>query len=89
MELKDTITLMQSDDYKERFKGEYFQLKIRYNKLKDFCNRIEAAQFSKSVEEPKHDCPLELLREQQHEMGLYLHTLEIRAVIEKIDLNKI
>ena len=29
MELKDTIALMQSDDYKDRFKAEHFQTKIR------------------------------------------------------------
>ena len=34
MELKDTISLMQSADYKERFKAEYHQLVIRYKKLK-------------------------------------------------------
>ena len=33
MELKDTIDLMTSDDYKDRFKAEYYQTKIRYNKL--------------------------------------------------------
>lgn len=33
MELKDTISLMTSADYKERFIAEYLQLKIRYNKL--------------------------------------------------------
>ena len=26
MELKDTVSLMQSADYKERFKAEYYQL---------------------------------------------------------------
>ena len=34
MELKDTVSLMQSADYKERFKAEYYQLVIRYKKLK-------------------------------------------------------
>lgn len=34
MELKDTATLMVSSDYKERFKAEYYQLKIRLEKLK-------------------------------------------------------
>ena len=29
MELKDTVDLMLSTDYKERFKAEYYQLKIR------------------------------------------------------------
>ena len=33
MELKDTIDLMNSNDYKERFIAEYLQVKIRYNKL--------------------------------------------------------
>ena len=28
MELKDTIKLMDSEDYKERFKAEYYQTKI-------------------------------------------------------------
>lgn len=27
-ELKDTIELMNSSDYKDRFKAEYYQLKI-------------------------------------------------------------
>ena len=29
MELEDTIELMKSSDYKERFKAEYLQTKIR------------------------------------------------------------
>ena len=30
MEFKDTIAMMTSEDYKERFKAEYYQTKIRY-----------------------------------------------------------
>lgn len=95
MELKNTINFMNSKDYKERFIAEYWQTKIRYEKLKTFNAKIEAAQrvrFSDIVEkipEPKHDCPTELLEEQQRAMGQYLHILEVRAVIENIDLNKI
>lgn len=33
MKLKDTIKLMESDDYKDRFKAEYYQVKIRKEKL--------------------------------------------------------
>ena len=33
-ELKDTVSLMCSDDYKERFKAEYAQVAVRYEKLK-------------------------------------------------------
>lgn len=90
MELKNTVALMNSDDYKERFKAEYYQTKIRYEKLKAFNTKIEAAErtrFSKKpIEELMHDCPLDLLCQQQSIMGEYLHTLEIRAVIEGIEL---
>ena len=85
MELKETIEKMTSVDYKERFIAEYQQTKIRYEKLKHFCDVIEASQLTKT-EEPKHDCPLSLLREQQSVMGQYLHILELRAVIENIVL---
>ena len=86
MELKDTVKLMNSSDYKERFVAEYWQTRIRYEKLRKFCNKIDAASFSLNVEEPKHDCSLELLREQQRKMGEYLHILEVRAQIENINL---
>ena len=77
--------MMKSDDYKERFVAEYAQTKIRYEKLKAYCNRIEAAHTTSKIQEPPHDCPFELLREQQHIMGNYLHVLEVRAVIEGIN----
>ena len=86
MELSDTFDLMTSTNYKERFKAEYLQTKIRYEKLKNFCNKIEAASLSENVKEPVHDCPLELLRKQQNLMGQYLGVLELRAVIEGIEL---
>lgn len=92
MQLKDTAEMMQSEDYKERFKAEYYQTKIRYEKLRAFNTKIEAANTTayecavKKVEMPKHDCPDELLREQQRMMEHYLHILEVRAVIEGISL---
>lgn len=91
-ELKDTVGMMNSPDYKERFKAEYHQTKIRYEKLKAFNTKIEAADrvccFGEKpkVEEPKHDCPVDVLTEQQNLMGRYLHILEVRAVIEGIEL---
>ena len=104
-ELRQTIDMMTSDDYKERFKAEYYQTKIRYERLKKFNNKIEAAERmkmygermkmygermklygNKSLSEPPHDCPDDLLREQQSTMGEYLHLLEIRAEIENIEL---
>lgn len=93
MELKDTIEMMNSPDYKERFKAEYHQTKVRYEKLKSFNTKIEAArqmQYSPignyKCPMPSHDCPDELLREQQAVMGNYLHILEVRAEIEGVEL---
>ena len=82
---------MLSADYKERFVAEYRQLKTRYERLKAFNNKIEASERTLhkgalGAEMPKHDCPFELLRDQQRAMGEYLHCLEIRAVIEGIEL---
>lgn len=84
--VEKSYALMSSSDYKDRFLGEYLQLKVRYEKLKSFCNKIEVAEMIGS-EPPKHDCPIELLREQQKYMGLYLSILEKRALIEDIDLD--
>ena len=33
MKLQDTIKMMDNADYNERFKAEYYQLKIRYEGL--------------------------------------------------------
>lgn len=85
MELKETIELMCSENYKERFIAEYHQVKIRYEKLKNFCNKIEVEEML-GKEVTKHDCPLELLREQQKHMGFYLLILEKIALIENIVL---
>ena len=81
MELKDTIELMESADYKERFKAEYYQTKIRYDKLHKMITKYEARTL-----EFEPICPIEILKEQVNFMGRYLHTLEIRAEIEKIEL---
>ena len=91
MEFKDTIEMMMSEDYKERFKAEYYQTKIRYERLKKFNTKIEAARTYNDplkvvLKEPKHDCPYDMLRNQQAIMGEYLHILEVRAAIEGIDL---
>ena len=92
-ELAETAAGMTSPDYKERFRAEYIQTKIRYERLKAFNTKIEAANRTecerpevKKALMPPHDCPDDLLREQQSVMGQYLHILEVRAVIEGVDL---
>ena len=81
-ELKETIDLMCSDDYVERFRAEYYQTKIRYDKLHRMIIKMEAGtcDFTPSSS-------LEIHKEQAKYMGMYLHMLEVRAEIEKIYLD--
>ena len=85
MDLYDTLDNMVSSDYKKRHVAEYMQTKYRYERLKDYCNRIEAAGWT-GKEAETDGSPLALLRQQQAAMGSYLHILEVRAIIEGIDL---
>lgn len=81
MELKDTIELMISDDYKERFKAEYCQLKIRCENLHKTIIKNKAGTLDFEL-----NCSAELLETQLYNMEQYLEILEIRAEIEKIEL---
>lgn len=81
MELKDTIEMMQSEDFKERFKAEYWQTKIRYEKLHKTIIKAEAGTLNFTP-----SCPIDLLVEQKAYMGKYLYCLEVRAEMEGIDL---
>ena len=80
-ELKDTIEMMTSDDYKERFKAEYWQTKIRYQKLHNMLVKHDAGTLAFTP-----TCPIELLRIQKFYMVSYLNKLEVRAEIEGIVL---
>lgn len=80
-ELHDIIGLMCSEDYKDRFKAEYLQLKMRYNKLHNMVVKYEANTL-----DFKPSCNIELLKKQKAAMGNYLYCLEVRAQVEGIDL---
>ena len=81
IDLKDTIELMASENYKDRFKAEYYQLKTRRDKLHAMIVKYAAGSLDF---EPS--CPLELLEEQEEAMDKYIHILEVRAEIEKVEL---
>ena len=83
MELKETVDFMNSKDYKERFKAEYLQTKIRYEKLNNMLIKYEAGTLGF---EPT--CPKEILEDQLYYMNEYLRTLRIRAEIENINLEE-
>lgn len=82
MELKDTASLMTSDDYKDRFKAEYFQTKIRYQKLHQMVIKMDAKTLDFTP-----TCSKAIFLEQKRYMGEYLRMLEIRAEIEGISLS--
>lgn len=82
-ELKDTIEMMTSADYKERFRAEYWQTKIRYNKLHKMLVKYEAGTL-----EFEPECPSYILKAQKRQMGEYLYQLEVRAEIEGVDLEE-
>lgn len=81
MELKDTAPMMESPDYKERFKAEYIQLDIRIKKLTNMLARWRSGSLDF---EPS--CPYHILSAQLHAMMAYANLLEERARIEEVEL---
>lgn len=81
MNLHDTVELMLSADYKERFRAEYHQTKNRYDKLHAMVVKYDAGTL-----DFKPTCSIELLKQQKSAMGQYLYCLEVRAQIEHVDL---
>lgn len=80
MELNETVDMM-SGDYKDRFKAEYYQLKIRYEKLEAML-----VSYKDGTLDFTPSCSYDILAEQWNIMGAYLHILKARADIENIDL---
>lgn len=81
MELKDTVELMNSNDFKERFKAEYYQLKIRIEGLRTMLDKYKNGTLNFTP-----NSPYELLFTQLIYMELYLDKLEERAKLENIKL---
>lgn len=81
MNLTDTVELMNGNDFKDRFRAEYFQLSIRLSKLEKMLCEMKAGTLNFT---PK--CSYELLHEQAVYMEQYKRVLEERAKIEGIDL---
>lgn len=82
MKLKDTVLMMTSEDYKERFKAEYNQLSIRYKKLYEMYKNWDNLNFTPS-------CPKEIYTKQLNAMSSYKDILEERARIEGVVLDAI
>ena len=80
-ELKDTIEMMLSDDYIERFKAEYYQLNIRIKKLANLLSKDDADRDWSPT------CADSVLHTQLAYMRKYRDLLGERAEIEGIKLN--
>lgn len=79
-ELKDTVDGMLSSDYKERFKAEFEQTRIRHYKLSTLISK-----YAQGTLEFKPSCPIDLLDKQLKAMQDYLSCLMKRAKIENIE----
>ena len=80
-ELRDTIVMMNSEDYKERFKAEYYQVVIRYQKLKSMLDKWDNDQL-----EFTPTCPRSTYNMQIAAMTDYIAVLKARAVMEGVEL---
>ena len=81
MELKGTIKSMNSTDYQERFKAEYYQNVIRYQKLKEMLGKWDNGELTFNPV-----CPRSTYEMQIRAMTDYIAGLEARAVMEGIEL---
>ena len=81
MKLKDTVEMMNSNDYKERFKAEYAQVVIRYKKIKNMLDKWDKNELTFTP-----TCPRSTYNIQINAMTDYIAILEARAVMENIIL---
>lgn len=81
MTLEDTVEMMNSADYKERFRAEYCQNVIRFIKLKTMLEKWDKGELNFSP-----TCPRSTYNMQIKAMADYIAVLEARAVMEGVDL---
>ena len=81
MELKDTVELMTSKDYKKRFVAEYQQTVIRYKGLKAMLEKWDNDELSFDP-----TCPRSTYNMQIRAMADYIAVLEARAIMEGVIL---
>lgn len=81
MDLKDTVKLMESDKYWQRFQAETLQLRIRIEKLAAMLEKWDRGALDFAPV-----CPRTLLEKQLRAMRRYLEALEERAEIEGIEV---
>jgi hypothetical protein len=83
MKLSETVEMMNSADYKERFKAEYLQLKIRANGLKNMLDKWDNGELNFTP-----TCPRGIYNDQMEYMTNYMTVLANRAYLEGINLDE-
>ena len=83
MKLSETVEMMNSADYKERFRAEYYQLKIRVNGLKNMLDKWDKGELDFTP-----TCPREIYNDQMEYMMNYMTVLANRAYLEHVDLSE-
>lgn len=81
MELKDTVDLMLSGNYIDRFVAEYHQLN---NRIAELQRKLKG--YKEGTLEFTLNCPYNILYTQLDYMEAYRSVLEYRAEVENIDL---
>ena len=81
VQLSETAVMMNSADYKERFKAEYYQLETRYIKLNAMVEKWDKGElnFVPTCPRATYDFQLKAMKE-------YLGILQIRAKMEGVEL---
>lgn len=79
--LDDIVELRKSADWKERFKAEYYQMKI-------YCNELEEVicKYNNGTLEFNPAQSIEFFSKQLDAVKQYINILEERARLEKIEL---
>lgn len=79
--LKDTVDLMCSEDYIDRLKAEYFQLKIRLEGLTAMLDKWEKKELPFTPKGPKA-----IYLQQKRNMTDYMEMLKARLDIENVEI---
>lgn len=77
--LKDTVEMMNSTDYKERFIAEYDQLVIRYKGLRNMLDKWDRDELEFKPTRSTYNMQIKAMTD-------YIAVLEARAVMENVEL---
>lgn len=77
--IRDIYPYLTSEDYKNRFIGEYLELGYRLHKLEVIIDKAKDNLLDFPL-----SCPITLLMTQAENMTAYQRVLEVRAEVENV-----